>query len=289
LVVAGALGKRAAGVPPLHSWYATCARAMTALGVPEVEPGDGQSRLFLGKKPLPPIAPRADVVLVSEVRKETKLPEWIHAPAPQESRPPRPLAPSQLGEDMVADPPPTPAMRAAAERGRLIHCLLERVPPVAPEQRRGAAERWLTQAAGVEDAALRADVTDAVFAILDDPAYAPLFGPGSLAEAPIAATLANGLVVSGRVDRLLIGAEGIRLIDYKTGRRAPGGIGDVPVFHLAQMAGYAAALEVIFPGRPVSVALLYTAGPRLITVPEAVLAVHKPGYRGGEQSLALGG
>jgi ATP-dependent helicase/nuclease subunit A len=289
LVVTGALGKRAAEVPPLHSWYATCARAMTALGVPEVEPGDGQSRLFLGTKPLSPVAPRADVVSVSEVRKETKLPEWIHAPAPQESRPPRPLAPSQLGEDMVADPPPTPAMRIAAERGRLIHCLLERVPPVAPEQRRGAAERWLTQAAGVEDAALRADVTDAVFAILDDPAYGPLFGPGSLAEAPIAATLANGLVVSGRVDRLLIGAEGIRLIDYKTGRRAPGGIGDVPVFHLAQMAGYAAALEVIFPGRPVSVALLYTAGPRLITVPEAVLAIHKPGYRGGEQSLALGG
>ena len=25
------------------------------------------------------------------------------------------------------------------------------------------------------------------------------------------------------------------------------------------------------------------------TVPEAVLAIHKPGYRGGEQSLALGG
>ena len=289
LVVAGALGKRAAGVPPMHSWYATCARAMTALGVPEVEPGDGQSRQFLGSQPQPPVAARPGTVVVATAREEMRLPDWVHAPAPQESRPPRPLAPSQLGEDMVADPPPTPAMRAAAERGRLIHCLLERLPPVAPEQRRGAAERWLSQAAGVEDAAMRADVTGAVFAILDDPAYAPLFGPGSLAEAPIAATLANGLVVSGRVDRLLIDADEIRLIDYKTGRRAPGGIDDVPAFHLAQMAGYAAALEVIFPGRRVSVALLYTAGPRLITVPDALLAAHKPGYRDREQSLALGG
>ncbi|WP_294252392.1 double-strand break repair helicase AddA [uncultured Sphingomonas sp.] len=289
LVVGGALGKRAAGVPPMHSWYATCARAMTALGVPEVEPGDGRSRQFLGILPQPPVAARTGTVIVSTAREETRLPDWVHTPAPQESRPPRPLAPSQLGEDMVADPPPTPAMRAAAERGRLIHCLLERLPPVVPEQRRGAAERWLSQAAGVEDAALRSDVTGAVFAILDDPAFAPLFGPGSLAEAPIAATLANGLVVSGRVDRLLIGADEIRLIDYKTGRRAPGKIDDVPAFHLAQMAGYAAALEVIFPGRRVSVSLLYTAGPRLITVPDALLAAHKPGYRDREQSLALGG
>ena len=94
--------------------------------------------------------------------------------------------------------------------------------------------------------------------------------------------------MSGRVDRLLIGADEVRLIDYKTGRRAPGGIDDVPVFHLAQMAGYAAALEVIFPGR-VSVALLYTAGPRLIPVSDAVLAAHKPGYRDREQSLPFGG
>ncbi|WP_312490795.1 PD-(D/E)XK nuclease family protein, partial [Sphingomonas sp.] len=150
-------------------------------------------------------------------------------------------------------------------------------------------ERWLAQAAGVEDAALRSDVSAAVFGILDDPAYADLFGPGSLAEAPIAATLDSGLVVSGRVDRLLIGPHEIRLIDYKTGRRAPNGIEDVPVFHLAQMAGYAAALEVIFPGRRVSVALLYTAGPRLIPVPDTVLAAHKPGFRDGEQSLPFGG
>ncbi len=148
---------------------------MTALGVPEVEPGDGRSRLFIGSAPQDPVAPRASSG-VSTQREEIALPEWVHAPAPQESRPPRPLAPSSLGEDMVADPPPTPAMRAAAERGRLIHCLLERLPPVAADQRRGAAERWLIQAAGVEDAALRADVTGAVFAILDDPAFAPLFG-----------------------------------------------------------------------------------------------------------------
>ena len=35
------------------------------------------------------------------------------------------------------------------------------------------------------------------------------------AEAPIAATLANGMVVSGTVDRLLIAPDAIRLVDFK--------------------------------------------------------------------------
>jgi ATP-dependent helicase/nuclease subunit A len=33
------------------------------------------------------------------------------------------------------------------------------------------------------------------------------------------------------------------------------------------MSAYAAALRVIFPGRRVSVALLYTAGPKLVELP----------------------
>ena len=41
---------------------------------------------------------------------------------------------------------------------------------------------------------------------------------------------------------------------------------DVPRAHLAQMAAYAEALRVIFPGRDVAAALLYTAGPRLVSL-----------------------
>jgi ATP-dependent helicase/nuclease subunit A len=41
------------------------------------------------------------------------------------------------------------------------------------------------------------------------------------------------------------------------------------------MAAYAAALEATYPGRAVEAALLYTAVPRLIVIPEELLAVHK--------------
>jgi ATP-dependent helicase/nuclease subunit A len=184
----------------------------------------------------------------------------------------------------VSDPPPMPAMRVAAERGRLIHALFERLPAVAAADRAAAADRWLAKAGGVDDAAARAEIVRSVVAVLDDPRFAELFGADTLAEAPIAATLANGLVVSGTVDRLLIEADRVRVVDFKTGRRAPRGPDDVPDYHLKQMSAYAEALGVIFPGRSVEAALLYTAGPRLIVLSAETLAANKPHYRPAEQS-----
>ena len=54
--------------------------------------------------------------------------------------------------------------------------------------------------------------------ILSDPQFAALFGPGSLGEAPLAATLPDGRVIAGTVDRLLVEAERVSVIDFKTGR-----------------------------------------------------------------------
>jgi len=52
------------------------------------------------------------------------------------------------------------------------------------------------------------------------------------------------------------------VIDFKSGR-VPGAESAIPKSHRAQIAAYAEALQVIFPGRRVSAALLYTAGPKL--------------------------
>jgi ATP-dependent helicase/nuclease subunit A len=125
-----------------------------------------------------------------------------------------------------------------------------------------AALRWLERSAGIAAAPQRQELADLVCSILGDPEFAPLFGPGSLAEAPIAATLADGTVVAGTVDRLLVEDDRISVIDYKTGR-APNDEAQIPVAHRAQMAAYSEALGVIFPGRTVRSALLYTATARL--------------------------
>jgi ATP-dependent helicase/nuclease subunit A len=70
------------------------------------------------------------------------------------------------------------------------------------------------------------------------------------------------------------------VVDFKTGRRVPASLAQVPPYHLRQMAAYSAALGVIFPGRRVEAALLYTAGPTLIALP-----ADKPDLAATEQSL----
>ena len=277
LVIAGALGSKAQGVPPEKSWYAAADRAFTTLGVE----GEGV-RKFVGTAPQPPVPlEKAGSVAANA---PVELPDWARTAAPIEARPSRPLSPSSLGEDEVSDPPPGPALREAAERGRLIHALFERLPPVAPASRAAAAERWLASAGGVVDADTRAQIAGAVLGVIDDPAYADLFGDDALAEAPIAATLADGVVVSGTVDRLLVTDDIVRVVDFKTGRRCPAGLDDLPRYHVRQMAAYAAALGVILPGRRIEAALLYTAGPRLFVLPPDMLDAHKPRFAGTEQS-----
>ncbi|MCW3837868.1 double-strand break repair helicase AddA [Sphingomonas canadensis] len=278
LVIAGALGPRAKGVAPPDSWHALAARAFDALGVT----GEGE-RVFTGTAPEPPVPARA--AARAGAAPPPSAPGWLLLPAPEESRPPRPLAPSSLGEDLVTDPPPGPAMRAAAERGRLLHALFERLPAVPAERRADAADRWLAGAGGVADPAARAALVRDALRVTEDAAFAELFGPGSIAEAPIAAVV-GGAVVAGTVDRLVVTPERVRVIDFKTARRAPADVESVPPWHLRQIAAYVAALEVVFPGRTVEAALLYTAGPVLHALPPVLIERHKPRLDATEQSLA---
>ncbi|MCW4460184.1 double-strand break repair helicase AddA [Sphingomonas sp. BT-65] len=280
LVIAGAIGPKAKGEAPAASWYAASRAAFDALGVAD----DENERTFIGSRPQPPIARKPRGAPVTEAAVE--LPGWVRAPAPVEARPPRPLAPSSLGDDLVADPPPGPALRAAAERGRLIHALLERLPAVAIERRAEAADRWLAGAGGVADASARAELAAAALGVLADSRFAALFGSEALAEAPIAAVVAGGHVVSGTADRLLVTGDRVLVVDFKTGRRAPASLDEVPPYHVRQMAAYVAALEVVFPGRRVEAGLLYTATPVLFALPDDLVAAHKPGFVATEQSLS---
>ena len=277
LLIAGALGPMARGVPPESSWYSAADRAFTDLGIAASD----EVREFVGRNPQRPVPlkPMSD----QPVAAGDSVPDWARRAAPIESTPPRPLAPSSLGDDAVADPPPSPAMRVAAERGRLIHALFERLPAVPANARAAAAERWLAGAGGVEDLGQRTEIAATVLRVIDE--HADLFGADSLAEAPIAAVVGEGVVVSGTVDRLLVTDARIRLVDFKTGRHAPTSLAEVPPYHLRQMAAYVAALRVIFPDRPVEAALLYTSGPVLFALPDALIAEHKPGFAATEQSL----
>ena len=159
-------------------------------------------------------------------------------------------------------PPPSEAMRAAARRGILIHQLLERLAPVEPDERHGSALRWLEGSAGVADSAARDEMPARSAQCCPTQLSRRCSVRDSLGEAPLAATLPDGRVIAGTVDRLLVEPGRVSVIDFKTGR-VPQSETDIPASHRAQMAAYIDALKVIFPGRSISAALLYTAGPQL--------------------------
>jgi ATP-dependent helicase/nuclease subunit A len=256
LVIAGVKPKRLVSA---DSWHAAAERAMRSLGAASAqlegwgetlvwERGGASTRAKAAKASVEPIV----------------IPEWLRQPAPIEARPPRPLAPSQIVQDRDAAPPPTPEMREAARRGTLLHSLFERLPGVDPAGRRLLAMKWLERM-GVGDGEQQ-EIAEAACSLIADPDFADLFGPEALAEAPIAATLPDGRVIAGTVDRLCIGSDLIRVVDFKTGRGVPDDLNAVPAAHRAQMEAYVGALHVIFPGRAVEASLLYTSGPRLITL-----------------------
>jgi ATP-dependent helicase/nuclease subunit A len=270
LYIGGALGSRDRGAPAEASWYRAVQAGLAGLGAEWTQSALWDRELrhgsfeILAKPGLK--APRSEPV----------LPVWLRRLPPAEERPPRPLAPSSLGADDVADPPPGPAQRAAAERGRLLHQLFERLPGVAADERRAMALTWLEHSAGVADDAARLSLAEDACAVIADPRFADLFGADALAEAPIAAVVAGGTVVSGTVDRLLVAEDRILVADFKTGRSPPADLAAIPAAHLRQMAAYRAALRVIFPDRPVETALLYTAAPILLALPDALLDAHMP-------------
>jgi ATP-dependent helicase/nuclease subunit A len=270
LYIGGALGPADRAGPAQASWYKAVETALAGLGCHQAEDAVWGRSCRMGEAELQTKSDRRRAI------RETAPPEWLWREAPAEPRPPRPLAPSAAPEDDLSDPPPGPDARAAAQRGKLLHALFERLPEVAEEERRAVADRWIERSAGIADASQRAALVDDACAIISHPDFADLFGPGALAEAPIAAVVAGGHVVSGTVDRLLVADGRVLVADFKTGRRVPADPSQIPVPHLRQMAAYVAALRIIFPECEVEAALLYTSGPRLHLLPEALLAPFAP-------------
>ena len=214
--------------------------------------------------------------LAPDMAEIEELKPYFREPAPPEPVPSRPLAPSRRHDA------PLPARGPLAEgggssfvRGRLIHRLLELLPEEAPAQRGEAAGRFLARPAHGLTAEAQTQIAAEVMAVLADGDAAPLFGPLSQAEVPLAAVIGKH-VVSGQVDRLLVEENRVLVVDYKSGRPAPADDSAIPAAYLAQMADYRAVLTIIFPGREIRSALLFTDDPALVWLPDAALDAHAP-------------
>jgi ATP-dependent helicase/nuclease subunit A len=257
LIVAGLAVK---GSAPDGSWYRLVRDALEPVARAEpfdAWPGDA---LVLeaagGARGSAPDEPPAEPELPA-------LPPWLRRPAPIDAPIRQPLAPSRGPEEPSAGSP-RKADADRRRRGRLIHRLLELLPAVAPAARAGLAERLLARHGADLDAVTRAAMAAEVLAVMAAPGLADLFGPGSRAEVPIVGVVGDR-VVAGQVDRLVVGAEAIVIVDYKSDRAVPD---QVPAAYRRQMALYAAVLRQVFPRHRVTAVLIWTEGPRVMPVPD---------------------
>ncbi len=263
LVLMGSLSSKLSSAP-VHSWHPVLAAAMQ-----NADDGIKQRIGSIG------ISKAKAVRKTVEQAEAIAIPSWLQDPAPVEPVPPRPLAPSRIDDDAYGEAPASADMRQAAERGKLIHAMFERITGGADDLE--LAANWLARqklTAGTDPVQLLASVRSVVL----HPDWQGIFGPDARSEMPFAAVV-SGQVITGRVDRILIGERSVHVLDFKTGRGVPKSEDGVNVAHLRQMAHYVSALEAIFPNRSVSASILYTHAPRMIELSAALMAKHRPDMR----------
>ncbi|MEQ9812693.1 MAG: double-strand break repair helicase AddA [Azospirillaceae bacterium] len=272
LVVCGLAGATASAGPA--RWHALVARAHEALGAVEERMPDGTTiQVHQHGQDAPPDHDRRE----EEQPAIPPLDPALLRLPPAEPTPARPLVPSRPASDPgpVRSPVAEGDGEARFRRGTAIHALLQWLPGLPAGDREDAGLTLLRRRyPDAAEEAVTAWVGEAL-AVMRDPEFAPLFGPDSLAEVPLTA-LVGDHALSGQIDRLVVDAGGVTVLDFKTNRPPPRDPVAVDPAYLAQMAAYRAALRSIYPGSPVRCALGWTDGPRLMWLPDGLLDGYDP-------------
>jgi ATP-dependent helicase/nuclease subunit A len=265
-----------------ETWHTLCRTGWTGLATafafdttPLIGDRDGWSgdglRLTMPQTAPPVADPRAIAAPILGA-----VPTWLNRPAPDEPDPPKPLLPSQpIGNEPATLSPLADTGRDRFKRGLLVHRLLQTLPELPRDQRDSAARRFLALALHALDPAEQDEIRRETLAVLDTPEFAALWGDDAQAEVPVVG-LIGGHALSGQIDRLVATESQVLIVDYKTVRPPPDSDADVAPHYLQQLAIYRAALERIYPGRPITCAILWTAGPRLMPISPDLLTGHLP-------------
>ena len=269
LVVCGAEGiqKR-----PDGCWYDLVRDALAPDSV-EFDTEDGDGKVLRYRSVMPAVEDRQ--AAAEEPRR--RLPDWLTREVLPEVPALISVAPSgwRDTDDTGRAIATNVADRVKAlMRGRMLHRLMQSLPDLAAERREEAARRHLARSKDFSDSE-RAEMLAQVLKVIGDPRFAPLFAPGSRAEVPIVGRIAGGnaglLHVSGQVDRLAVTDKEVLIADYKTDRPAPRRLEDVPPEYRRQLAHYRAVLGLIYPGRVIRAALVWTDLAELMEIPAALL------------------
>ena len=266
LIVCGTQGDKKI---PDGCWYRLVRDALEAGSLWE-EADDGGDKVLRYRKS-PDTGATETVTASATASVTTALPDWLTRDAKPDPARERVIRPSLAIDDEASGQPAQGNRARALLRGTLTHQLLQSLPDIPAGRRDAVAEKFLARnGAGLSDDE-RSKIAEQVMLVLEHPHFSELFGPGSRAEVPVIGRVTIGketVRVSGQVDRLVVAGEQILIADYKTGRAASR-IG--PPAYVAQLAGYRAVLQKIYPGRAVRAALIWTEAPELVELSAAEL------------------
>ena len=245
------------------SWYTYVQRGMEAAGA---EPETGMvARLSEG---VWPEDEARDTTLMTETLAE--LPHWTAENVAKPVKPVEPLSPSDLG-GAKALPGATSGLDEdqAMARGTMIHRLLEHLPKAPPENWPQLAANLLSSYSAPNDE----DLLGLATRILHMPELDFLFAPGTLAEVPITAALPelDGQRISGVIDRLILDNDRVLAVDFKTNVIVPSTARHIPDGILRQLGAYLSALEQIYTGKHIEIAVLWTETGHLMGVPHDIV------------------
>jgi ATP-dependent helicase/nuclease subunit A len=217
-------------------------------------------------------------------------PPWARQPVKPEPPHIDLVSPSRLGleEDtaisdpqlIISSPQPSP-LQSPPEvrflRGRLIHKLLEYAPGADQETYGDFCQQFLQRCAPSFSEPERVHIVEGVQRVLGAQEFSALFDAQGLSEVPIVGQVHLAgrdapVKVSGRIDRLIVGDTQVLAIDFKTDRIIADSPQTINIGYLRQMAIYRHLLTKVFPDRQIICHLLWTTGPLLMELPEALLS-----------------
>ena len=265
-------------VPPRDlCWHALCRKgwdeiatrfAFDTSGLIGAEGWSGEGLRIEGEQKTAPVADTA----TAHARFGGALPRWARDKPATEPVPPRPLLPSRpSGTEPATLSPLTGDGRDRFKRGLLVHRLFQSLPELPWEEHEVAARRFLRLAVHGLAPEEQEEICRETLAVLRQPEFAALWGPGSLAEVPVVGLIGNR-ALSGQIDRLVVEPDRVLIVDYKTLRPSPATEADIPETYVKQLAVYREALARIYPRHKVECVLLWTEGPRLMPISAASLA-----------------
>ena len=259
------------------TWYEAIARALRPHG--EVVEGIEPALLYPRERPQPKPMERA-------ARPAAAGPATLHLSPLAPKRHVEVVRPSSAfvasDETRAFETAAEAAVEAelARQRGLALHALLQHLGRVAPPDRDRVAKKampvLLPDFPG-EHAAL----AHKAISILSRPEFERLFGADSRAEVPFLADgTRDGTPVrfAGRIDRLVVSADRVLVVDFKSDAAPTLDPQAVPLAYLVQLSIYALVATQLYPGRQVAAAILWTSLESLLELPGEVLAGAARGF-----------